>query len=126
MESISNLPPIGIITIAHEQQRYDTLGDYIERDGGVQIRISQTGSLISDAALEIHEFTEALWCLINGVSFKQVDEWDFAHPGMDAGLLPGCPYGPGHKLALQAEYNFLIANGVMPMTHEEHLSRIQP
>ena len=56
--------------------------------------------------LAMHETFEALFCFRQGVTVKQVDEFDAAHPehgGLNNGDMSDCPYKRAHCFATAAE-----------------------
>lgn len=102
--------------IPHNQQRYNTVGDWqFEAPNSVRgkvlhVRVSQTGNDKANAAIAIHEIIEALLCLFQGVSFADVDSYDFHNEGT-AGTdclsdNPKSPYFSQHNDALAIEYLF--------------------
>lgn len=97
---------ITICTIAHQQQRYDTVGDWILKDDELNIYVSKLYDWRMEALIAIHELVEALGCRVDGVTTEQVDEFDKNRP---AGLAdepgddPKAPYFPQHQFATSIE-----------------------
>lgn len=104
---------IFIHTIRHSTQRYPTCGDwqwFPDKDQ-LHICVSQTGSDLYNMLIAIHELVEAFWCIRNGITTAQVDDWDVSWerhrdsnpPGKQMADEPGndplAPYHPGHRLA---------------------------
>lgn len=99
---------IAITVIPHKDQRYPTCGDWqFDKDGNLQIRVSDCGHWLHNFLIARHELDEAILCKANGVTQEQVDKYDLEHPeagddcfshNMDA------PYSHYHNLALAAEY----------------------
>jgi hypothetical protein len=73
----------------------------------LQIRVAQMSSREREAALIVHEMVEAILCHFHGVTVEQVDAFDELAEAddhsVDAGDLPGCPYGKEHTTATIAE-----------------------
>ena len=91
---------IKILTIPHEEQRYDTLGDWQFIGDELIIFISNTGDWKRDACTALHELVEALMCKSDGVSQEQVDAWDMKHPELpEPGNSITAPYFVQHIMA---------------------------
>jgi|YNPMSStandDraft_1061717.scaffolds.fasta_scaffold19792_6 hypothetical protein len=105
-----------------EKQRYNTLGDYLIEDNELVIKISKIGD-IYQLVVMIHELVESLLCLLSGVEFQEIDEFDIEYENArergektaPCGCLiqdePGedihAPYNKFHKIAEIFEYLFL-------------------
>lgn len=114
---------ISVEQVPHENQRYDTVGDW-EFDGDdllvnvselyLKIRVPKASSTPvsinydiktvraedSEFLVAIHEIIEAYLCKRAGITTEQVDAWDMnfmgdGEPGGD----PGAPYFEQHKKA---------------------------
>ena len=111
---------IEIEVIPHEQQRYETAGDWYMRDGVLVIKVSK---LPNDSegfmsfAIVIHELIEVALCKKAGVTQKMVDDFDMAyektrHPN-DFESEPGdhaeAPYRDQHCFATAVERMFIAA-----------------
>lgn len=101
---------ITIYTIAHQQQRYDTVGDWIframEREHELTIYVSKLGDWRMEALVAIHELIEALGCRESGITTEQVDEFDKNWPdGLadEPGDDPKAPYFLQHQFATSIE-----------------------
>lgn len=101
---------IVIKTIPHNEQRYETPGDWWWDENGIQIRTSNTGSIAQDTLLIVHELVESLLCLCRGITQEQVDKFDLEYennrkegnedePGDDS----NAPYKKEHCLATGIE-----------------------
>jgi hypothetical protein len=70
-----------IETIPHNQQRYETCGDWwVDPDGTIQIRVSNlkvTGES-GEFCVGLHEMVEVFLALKRGVTVQQVDDFDKA------------------------------------------------
>ena len=111
---------ITIETIPHDQQRYDTAGDWIwEPNGDLTIRVSETGDWRANAAIGVHELVEVLLCKQEGIGQEVVDAFDMAYearrpegdesePGDD----PAAPYNRQHCFATAVERMLIAAFGM--------------
>lgn len=115
---MTHLPPIVCTVVPQKDQRYDTVGDWYEKDGVQHFVISKMRDPRSELAVLMHEIGEEAWCRLNGVTQQQVDEWDFGHAEHDdPGSLPGCPYGKGHQFGDALER---IAVDFLGLSWDEH------
>lgn len=93
--------------IPHNQQRYDTVGDWWIDENGWHIRVSYLGNWRYQFLVMLHEFVECAWCKWAGVDQALVDAFDIEYernrkpedltsePGDD----PDAPYHQGHQWA---------------------------
>lgn len=112
---------ISIETIAHKDQRYDTIGDWFYRkDETLCIKISEMNE-DSELLVAIHELVEAYLCKKAGVTQEQVDEWDMPFKDFTGNYEPGddpkAPYHRQHTLAMATE-RFLCA--LFDLKWDEH------
>jgi hypothetical protein len=114
---------VTIETIPHDQQRYSTCGDWTLADGALTIRVSKMGNWRYEMAVAVHEVVEALLCMNDGVSQKDVDAFDMAYEAnrrpyaaMDYVAEPGddptAPYHRQHCFATAVEMLLIGALGV--------------
>lgn len=77
MISIDSLK-VYIFIIPHEQQRYDTCGDWeLDKSTGIlEIKVSNLFNWKMEACLALHEYIEAILCLSRGIKQEDVDEFD--------------------------------------------------
>lgn len=100
-----------IETIAHAQQRYPTVGDYVrDADGTLHIFVSDLGNWKYELLVALHELIEAGLCQEAGVTFAAIDAFDLAwpHPQTPAsaeepGEDPAAPYHRQHRVASAIE-----------------------
>lgn len=106
------LPNIIIKTIPHNEQRYDTVGDYQSFDNGtiVEFRISDLNDPVFEQAISFHEQIEKFFNMLDGITDEMVDEFDlnwlpekYDEPGLD----PACPYHCNHMKADAFERMFI-------------------
>ena len=97
-----------IETIPHDEQRYDTVGDYfIVPNGDIHVLVSGTLSWQYSALVALHELVELLLCKDKGITNEAIDEFDlnwkphsrYTEPGND----PKAPYHIQHKFATRIE-----------------------
>lgn len=86
--------------IPHEQQRYDTEGDWQSFGDDLLITVSEKPDLRKCVAIAIHEIVEAVLCSQAGITQEQVDAWDMSHLDVkEPGDLPDAPYNRQHCVA---------------------------
>jgi hypothetical protein len=113
---------IKIETIPHNQQRYDTLGDWTIDGTTLTILISDSGDWRANACVAMHELSEVLLCVDRGITQKQVDDFDtgsgkdFEEPGDSK----EAPYHKEHMAANVVE-RFMQAQFGMSDTEYERL-----
>lgn len=110
------LKSITITVIPHSEQRYPTCGDWQFDEGrNLYIKVSDTGEPLFNFLLARHELDEAIMCANDGVSEKEVDEYDFSHPEAGGDCFDDntdAPYYVQHNTALAAEYQMARNLGV--------------
>lgn len=112
---------ITIETIPHNQQRYETVGDWIFDDAGnLTIRVSDMGNWQREALVGFHELAEALVCKSRGITTEMVDAFDvaFAERGFpkeewdgEPGDHPDCPCRKEHFFATTVERMLCVELG---------------
>ncbi len=119
---------IVIESIPHEQQRYNTPGDWFWDDGTLQIRVSRLSEWKLEFLMAFHELFEAMWCKNEGVSQHDVDRWDtkfeLARKDEDTrepGDSLNAPYYTGHQLATGLERIAAAELGVNWQEYEEEV-----
>ena len=116
---------IKIKTIKHSKQRYNTAGDYFEKNGVIHVLISDTGNKDYNFLTLIHELVELHLCKRSGISFKEIDDFDMKHPELDD---PGsdwrAPYKSQHASALRVELALAIELGIDWSKYEECLGEV--
>jgi hypothetical protein len=109
-----------IETIPHDQQRYDTVGDwYLGADATWHIKVSAMDDWRHEALVAIHELAEMAMCLQDGVSQSVVDDFDKAfeeHRPAGSTAEPGdcvdAPYAVQHGIASGIERAVATVLGV--------------
>jgi hypothetical protein len=102
-DSLPDQMTVRVFLVAQKNQRYDTLGDWIWTETGLDIRLSREFAQQDPrygALLLVHEFVEAMLCRITGVSTRQVDTFDMSFTGdSEPGDDPSAPYHRQHRAA---------------------------
>lgn len=69
---------VKIKVIPHNQQRYNTCGDWqFQRDGTLLITVSSMKNWRLEMLVAIHELVEVVLCKDRGITQEQVDAFDF-------------------------------------------------
>lgn len=113
--------------VTHSNQRYNTVGDVIENhDGSITIVMSDLGDLRRTYAVGIHELVEQVLCARDGVTNKEIDEFDLAFEKMqnpndiqEPGDHPDSPYHAQHQVASAVERSFVEACGLNWNEHDD-------
>ena len=115
-DSLPDQMTVRVFLVAQKNQRYDTLGDWIWTETGLDIRLSREFAQQDPrygALLLVHEFVEAMLCRITGVSTRQVDTFDMSFAGDgEPGDDPSAPYHRQHRAAEAAERALAAELGV--------------
>lgn len=115
-DSLPDQMTVRVFLVAQKNQRYDTLGDWIWTETGLDIRLSREFAQQDPrygALLLVHEFVEAMLCRITGVSTRQVDTFDMSFTGDgEPGDDPSAPYHRQHRAAEAAERALAAELGV--------------
>lgn len=104
---------IDVKTIPHNEQRYDTVGDWFDRDGTCHFRISDCKNRKYEWMIAIHEMVERMLCEVNGVSQESVDAFDVSYTqDSDPGDATRSPYRTEHCYATAVERMLCAAMGL--------------
>ncbi len=104
---------IFIKQIKHQDQQYDTIGNYRKFNGLYMIEVSkQKGYCETDEevqAVALHEMIEMLLCAKRGISIEKITAWDLKHEKdeREPGEIKGAPYFKEHAFANKLEKLFL-------------------
>jgi len=92
-------------SIPHEQQRYDTDGDWQFIGDELVVRVSEDECDSQHFYLTaIHEIIEATLCRAHGITEESIDLFNMAHLNSDdPGSLRDAPYHKEHMFALEVE-----------------------
>jgi len=99
-------PRIIIQTVPQEDQRYNTVGDWLMVPGDTcEIRISRDVHEDEGFLIALHEMVEWYLCRKRGIAQEVVDAFDMAYTGDDE---PGdelaAPYTREHRFAMLIEH----------------------
>lgn len=95
---------IDVATIPHDQQRYDTVGDWQGNIRRLKIRVSETGTPEFNFLVAIHEQIEAFMCVRAGITDGVVDRFDMQYSGPgEPGDAIDAPYRKQHAAATKVE-----------------------
>lgn len=118
--------------IPHNEQRYDTCGDWIwTSSGDLYITISDTGNKLYNELIGFHEEIEALLCRQRGITQEEVDSFDMEYearrPEGDTSE-PGdslkAPYYNEHQFATCLERLMALELGVNWKEYDEKVSSL--
>lgn len=102
---------ISIAIIKHDQQRYETCGDWRwDTRGNLLITVSDLGNWRHNILVAFHEFAEVMLCRHRNISQQDVDQFDIAYEEArqegdtsEPGDSPLAPYNKEHKFATIVE-----------------------
>lgn len=110
---------ITIKSIPHNEQRYDTCGDYWETPEGVEFRISAMRDRRYVWLVAVHELVEYMLVKTDGIPLLLIDEFDrqfeaARKPGNDEepGDDKNAPYHKQHRWATRFERVLALVLGV--------------
>lgn len=104
-----------IETIPHNEQRYDTCGDWLFNEkGDLHIKVSDMSSEDFNFFVGLHEMIEAYFCKVEGIKEEDVTAFDkhfedmrVAFPDLVGEMEPGdhenAPYNKQHLIASRIE-----------------------
>jgi hypothetical protein len=129
---------INIETIPHDQQRYETPGDYwVGKDDSIQIRVSKMGDHNSAVAgdyeflVALHELIEVHLCKKAGISLKIIDNFDKDYEQLrkpedesEPGDATNCPYKKQHLIATGIEKIVAAELGIDWKTYDKTVTSL--
>lgn len=127
---------INIETILHSQQKYNTCGDYwIEKDGTIQVRISEMQDKYVQAVI-LHELFELFSVINKRIPIEKIDTFDLAfetlrekYPELIGDMEPGnmitAPYHFDHKAATHIERVFCKHNFISWDEYEQTINSLE-
>lgn len=125
---------IHVKTIRHKLQRYETCGDYFERKGVMEFRISQLRNSDYEFLIALHELIE--WYLTHraGIPIREIDDFDknfeeerargLHSQDAEPGNSPKAPYGWAHRFATKIEKQLAKKLGVRWDVYESALYKL--
>jgi hypothetical protein len=106
---------------------------YVDPKGDLQVRICPMSDPRMEIALALHEAFEAVLCLHDGVTVKQVDEFDKQYDldheddnDIEAGDDPKAPYRVQHSLATAVERIYVAHVDLSWREYDDELCRVYP
>jgi|KBSSwiStaDraftv2_1062776.scaffolds.fasta_scaffold00213_23 hypothetical protein len=121
---------INIVTIPHESQRYPTVGDYWEeKDGVVEIRVSEMEDWRYVILVAVHELAEMMLTRWRGIPEEDIGAFDMRFEEMrerglvvgEPGDAPEAPYRREHFFATNIERLLAAELGVDWAEYERHV-----
>lgn len=102
-----------------------------DEHGDLQVRVSPMSNWRYEVLLMIHELTEAVMCMHNGVSQAAVDKFDLEYDkthtfDLDAGDDPHAPYVREHCLATAIERILCAELDVNWLSYDTELAQSYP
>ena len=98
---------ITIESIPHNEQRYNTVGDWqFDKEGNLNIKVSETPKIGQSGfyLIAIHELIEAVLCETRDITQDEIDDWDMTIiSDTEPGDTKGCPYIFEHCTATGVE-----------------------
>jgi hypothetical protein len=125
---------VHISSIPHKNQRYDTCGDWFQRQddlGQLVINVSYLPSRREMFLVAIHELIEAFLCECTGITERQVDDFDMrkypeiAVQNAEPGDCPVAPYYKAHQFASGIERILAAEAQVDWLTYEQHIKELK-
>jgi hypothetical protein len=128
---LSPIKEIRLKIIPHSHQRYNTVGDYIEREPGVwDVYVSDTGDWREAVAVFLHEVVELALTTSRGIPEPVIREFDEAFesnnkdPDSEPGDAPTAPYRKEHRFSENIERQFVAEMGIHWDDYENHIMRV--
>src|SRR5271168_4307441 len=103
---------ITIVTIPHDQQRYETCGDWQwDKKGNLLITVSDMKNWRKNFLVAYHELIEVMLCRARSISQQEVDGFDLQYEAVrppdditsEPGDSPLAPYNKEHVFATKQE-----------------------
>lgn len=116
---------IKIETIPHDDQRYNTIGDWIPTKEGMDIKVSKLCNQDYEFLIVLHELIEGYICMKRGISDADVTKFDMYWKGHgEPGDSKAAPYHREHKLATSIEKRISKELGVNWFEYEKTLDNL--
>jgi len=116
-----------IESVPHDQQRYETCGDYTSDGETLTIKVSHTLDDY-DFLIAVHELVEAYLCQKRGISGEVIDAFDMAYEAKrpegntdEPGFDNDCPYRREHRFATGIERQIARELGVDWSRYEQRI-----
>lgn len=116
-------------TVRYADMRYESPGDWIEKDDTTKIAVAHEMGELSCVAVQIHELVEKILCDQHGVPEKAVSVFDLTVPDDspyvdDPGWSPLSPYHKEHVCAEMVERLFCSLVGLSWEQHTLNVNRL--
>jgi len=122
-------------SIDHQEQRYETVGDYWEEGGSLHFRVTDTGNWKYNYLVLLHEFVELALVKDRGIKIEDIDAFDIQYekdrlegkhteddePGDDK----NAPYVKEHFVATNIERTMAHELGVDWVDYEDTLVKFE-
>lgn len=119
------MKPITVYFVEQADQRYPTVGDYYETESGIWFKITRFDNPAYSLAILLHELHEFFRNKQLGISVREVDTFDFAHPELDdPGLSPDAPYHKTHMEADAIERLSIVLSGADWVDYEAAIKEL--
>jgi len=103
-DQIKHLPDFNVKTIKHQNQRYNTPGDYWKNKKKWEIRISKMKNPDYEFLVMVHELVELYLTQKRGISEEEITKFDLNNPDSDdPGSLSEAPYHREHMFSMEVE-----------------------
>lgn len=124
---------ITIKTIPHDEQRYETSGDWIFTESGdLEVRISDIGDRRMEFLVGLHEIMEAMLCFQNGIAEEVVTQFDVdfeknrgPNDYLEPGDSPAAPYHEAHRAATALERMAALILDVPWDLYEQRIGKLK-
>jgi hypothetical protein len=110
---------ITIEVIKHEDQRYETVGDWVWTGDDLTIYVSSMDNWRYEMLVAFHEMAECLMCKHRGIAQEDVDNFDIQFEKLredgdvsEPGDQPNAPYYREHQIATILERTLALELGV--------------
>jgi hypothetical protein len=109
--------------IPHNEQRYDTVGDYwVDGDGNWQLRVDKMDNEYSQWAVAVHELVEMMLVVTRAIPLWKIDEFDMHFKGEgEPGDDPKSPYFEEHTFSTSIERMVCEALGINWKEHDDNV-----
>jgi len=125
---------INIKTIPHAQHRYPTVGDYFDKNGKHEVRVSKMSDWRYEFLVALHELVESHLCKHRGIAEQSITDFDvWFEKAREMGMIfdddePGChpsaPYMKEHMFAMMVERQMARELGVDWDKYAEEIEKL--
>ena len=127
---VTGMKDIRLRIIPHDQQRYQTCGDYFSVDQGIEvITASKLPKEVYSHLVLVHELVERIICYHTGVSNESIDAFDMEYEknrkygdDTEPGDMIAAPYYRAHQIATVVEKLLAVELGVIWADYEKSIN----